>query len=168
MATNIGKRAYEALNKLITEEFVLAYTYLSMSSVLSDMGLDGSAEWTKMQFNEKIESGIKIYNHILNRGAKVKLLPIPAPRQDWRAPLHIFEEIMRIEQRVTTVFAGIMDASVADKDHTTYSFLSWFINKQVEKESVAASLLDRLRKMQSTELGVIMFDAELTKRVSNK
>jgi len=168
MATNIGKRVYEVLNKQITEEITLAYTFLSMSSVLSDMGLDGSAQWTKAQFDEKIDRGIKIYNHMLDRGAKVKLLPIPAPRHDWRAPLHIFEEIMRAEQRINTALSGIMDSAIADKDHATYSFLKWFIDAQIEKESVATSLLDRLRKMQSTELGVIMFDAELASRVIGK
>ncbi len=167
MSTNIGKRVYEPLNKQVSEEFILAYTYLSMSSVLSDMGLDGCAQWAKFQFNEKIKRGIKIYNHVLDRGAKVKLLPVPAPKQDWRAPLHIFEEIMRLEQRVTTAFAGMMDAATADKDHSTYSFLKWFIDEQVEKESIAASLLDRLRKMQSTDLGVMMFDNELSNRVSD-
>lgn len=168
MPTNIGKRVHEPLNKQITEEFIVAYTYLSMSSVLSDMGLDGCAQWTKMQFAENIENGVKIYNHIIDRCAKAKLLPIPAPKQDWRAPLHIFEEIARLEQKTTTSFSGIMDASAADKDHATYSFLKYFIDKQIEKESVAASLLDRLRKMQSTDLGVIMFDSELARKTLDK
>ena len=71
MATNIGKRVYEPLNKQITEEMIIAYTFLSMSGVLSDMGLNGCAQWTRSQFNEKIKRSQKIFDHIITRGAKV-------------------------------------------------------------------------------------------------
>ncbi len=161
MSTSIGKRVYEALNKQITDEFILAYTYLSMSGVLSDMGLDGCAKWTRAQFDEKIARGMKVYEHIISRSAKIKLLAINAPKQDWRAPLHIFEEMMRLEQRMTTAIAAMMDAALADKDHASYSFLKGFIDEQVKKEFIVRSLLDKLKKMQSTELGVIMFDNEI-------
>lgn len=164
MATNIGKRVYDPLNKQITDEYIFAFLFLSMSSVLSDMGLNGCSEWTKMQFHNRMFRGTLIYEHILKRGAKIRLMQMPAFKQDWRAPLHIFEEILRMEQRTTNAIAGIADLAIADKDHATNCFLRFFINQQVEKEAEITFLLDRLRKMQSTELGVIMFDAELSKK----
>ena len=161
MATNIGKRVFENLNKQVTDEMATAYTFLSMSGVFSDMGLNGCAKWARSQFEEKIERSLKIFDHILLRGAKIKFLPIPVLKHDWRAPLHIFEEVVRIEQRVTTAFAAIADISIAEKDHGTANFVKWFVDRQVEKEAFATYLLDRLRKMQSTDLGVLMFDKEL-------
>ena len=165
MATNIGKRVYEPLNKQITEEMIIAYTFLSMSGVLSDMGLNGCAQWTRSQFNKKIKRSQKIFDHIITRGAKVKLFPIAAPKHDWRAPLHIFEEVMRLEQRTTTSYAGMLDAAVAEKDYGTQNFLRWFIDEQVKNDAFATYLLDRLRKMQSTDLGVLMFDTELANKL---
>ena len=164
MSITIGKRTYDLLNKQITEEFTSEYLYLAMSAVLADMGLNGCASWMVHQANEERQHGIKIYNHILMRGAKVRLGPIPAPKQEWRAPLHIFEEVLRHEQKVTNLIHAIYEAAVADKDYQTMSFIQWFIDEQVDEEATATGLLDRLRKMQSTDLGVLMFDAELGKR----
>lgn len=167
MVTDIGKRVYELLNKQISDGFQTAFTFLSMSGVFYDMGLNGCAKWTKKQFQEKNSQSLMIFDHILLRGGKVRLLPTQAMKQDWRAPLHIFEEIMRIEQRIATSMSAIVDLSIADKDHTTNTFMSPLIQRQAEKESKAAFLLDRLRKMQSTELGVIMFDADMGKNISS-
>lgn len=165
MVTNVGKRVFENLNKQITDEMASAYTFLSMSGVFSDMGLNGCAKWTRSQFKEKIERGQKIFDHLLLRGAKVKLLPIPAPKHDWRASLHIFEEVIRLEQRTTTAFAAMVDIAMSEKDHGTVNFVRWFVDKQVEKDAFATYLLDRLRKMQSTDLGVLMFDKELADKL---
>lgn len=161
MVSNIGKRVFENLNKQVTDEMATAYTFLSMSGVFSDMGLNGCAKWTRSQFEEKINRSLEIFDHIILRGAKVKFLPIPAPKHDWRAPLHIFEEITRIEQRTTTAFAAMLDIAIAEKDHGSVNFIRKFVDRQVEKDAFATYLLDRLRKMQSTDLGVLMFDKEL-------
>jgi ferritin len=164
MRVSLGKRVYEALNKQITEEFGSAYTYLSMSGVLNDMGLVGCSSWMKLQAKEECDHAIKMYNHLLERGAKVKLLPIPAPKQEWRAPLHIFEEVVRHEQKITALINGIYEVAIAEKDYPSQCFMTWFVNEQVEEEATAFELLDKLKKMQSTELGVMIFDAELAKR----
>ncbi|MCR5224844.1 MAG: ferritin [Alphaproteobacteria bacterium] len=164
MAISLGKRVAEILNRQITEEFSSSYLYMAMSAVLSDMGLEGCASWMMKQAEEEYRHGMKIFNHMLERGAKVKLLPIAASKQEWRAPLHIFEEMQRHEQKVTSLIHAIYEAAVADKDYSTMSFIQWFIDEQVEEESVATNLLDRLRKMQSSDLGVLMFDEELGKR----
>lgn len=164
MVASVGKRSYEALNKQVTEELASSYLYMSMSAVLSDMGLDGCASWMMKQSEEEYQHAMKIFHHLLDRGVKVKLLPIPASKQEWRAPLHIFEEMQRHEQKVTSLIYAIYEAAVADKDYATISFIQWFIDEQVEEESIAADLLDRLRKMQSSDLGVLMFDNELAQR----
>ncbi|MDR1561190.1 MAG: ferritin [Holosporaceae bacterium] len=165
MGISFGKRVYEALNKQIAEEFGSAYVYMAMSSVFQDMGLDGCARWMMLQAKEEGKHALKIYNHMLERGAKVKLLPIPAPKQDWRAPLHIFEEMLRHEQKITAMITTIYEFAIAEKDYQTQSFITWFINEQIEEEATASRLLDRIRKMQSTELGVMLFDAEVAKRI---
>jgi len=165
MSVSFGKRTQDALNKQISEELASAYLYMGMASVLKDMGLDGCSHWMMLQAQEERGHAIKIFDHMLARNAKIKLLPIAAPKQDWRAPMHIFEEMLRHEQKVTTEINAIYEIAGTEKDYQTQCFISWFVQEQVEEESVAASLFDRLKKMQSTDLGVLMFDAELARRV---
>ncbi|MDR1982574.1 MAG: ferritin [Holosporaceae bacterium] len=165
MNVSLGKRVYEALNKQISEELSSAYLYMAMSSVFKEMGLNGCASWIMSRAGEKRQNAIKIFEHMHERGAKVKLLPIAAPKQDWRAPLHIFEELLRYEQRTTGVINSIYEFTVVEKDYQSQCFVSWFVNEQVGKEATASNLLNRLRKMQSTDLGVLIFDSELEKMV---
>lgn len=161
-----AKRVQESLNKQINEEMYASYLYLAMANVLQDMGLDGCCNWMKKQSTEEYQHALKIYDYLISRRWKIKLLPIAAPKQDWRAPLHIFEEAMRHEQKVTSTIHSIYEMAMADKDYPTVSFLQWFIDEQVEEEASVFALVDKLRKMQSTDIGVIMFDAELAKRES--
>ena len=131
MMTSLGKRTYEVLNKQITEELASSYLYMSMSAVLSDMGLEGCASWMMKQAEEEYQHAMRIFHHLLVRGVKVKLLPIPASKQEWRAPLHIFEEMQRHEQKVTSLIYAIYEAAVADKDYASMAFIQWFIDDPI-------------------------------------
>lgn len=164
MATTIGKRVLDGLNKQINDEMVASYTYLSMSTVFSDMGLNGCSKWARFQFNEKIKDYTKIVDFVILRAAAIRLLPVPAPKRDWRAPLHIFEEVVRLEQRISLNFSTLTDLSVGEKDYASFEFLEFFVKKQAENDALATYLLDRIRKMQSTDIGVLMFDKELGER----
>lgn len=164
MSISIGKRVYESLSKMVSEGLASSYLYLAMSAVFKDMGLNGCAKWMRIQSDEERARAMIVYDHILLRGHKIKFLPLPAPKQDWRAPLHIFEEMMRHEQKSTASLMAVYDYAMSDKDCQTLNFIQGLIESQIKEESTAASLLDRLQKMQGTDLGVILFDKELGER----
>ncbi len=161
MSVLIGKRALEALTKHVTEEFIAAYGYLSMECVLTDMGLNGSANWCMKKYESHRQTALKLIQHLETRGAKFKLSAIPALRQDWRSPLHIFEEAQRLEQKLSGLLAIVYESSLADKDFISIQFIQTFLNEQCQSESEVMLLLNRLRKMQSTDLGIFQFDNEL-------
>lgn len=165
MASNIGKRVLDGLNKQINDEMVSGYVYISMSTVFSDMGLNGCSKWARLRYNERMEDCMKIIDFISLRAAPVKFLPIPAPKRDWRAPLHIFEEVARVEQRTLLNFSSLVEIALADKDFSSFEFLQTFIKQQTEHDAFATYLLDRIRKMQSTDTGVLMFDKELGDKI---
>ncbi|GHU19394.1 hypothetical protein FACS189472_09110 [Alphaproteobacteria bacterium] len=160
-----GKRVHDALNKQITAEMTSSYTFLSMANVFSDMGLVGCSKWAMLQARDRLERSMRIYSHMRSRNGKVRFLQIQPPKQDWRAPLHIFEEIVRMEQGVSSAIMLLYDYALGDKDFQSQTLLMWFIEDQIGKESLAEELLNRFRKMQTTDLGVFMFDEEVNNRV---
>ncbi|MDR2067559.1 MAG: ferritin [Holosporaceae bacterium] len=164
MSTTLGKRSSDLLNKQINEELCFSYTYLAMSAVFREMGLDGCSRWMMLQAEESVRKAMKIYGYLQQCGAKIKFLPLTAPKQEWRAPLHIFEEFARHQQRTSSLIHAVYEVSVAEKDYQSQCFMTWFVEDQLKKENVAMRLLDKLRKMQSSDLGVIMFDADMIKR----
>jgi ferritin len=132
-----------------------------MYILLKDMGLAGCATWMLAKSQGKTAQTVELCDYICYRGAKIRLQPIPAPKQDWRAPLHIFEEIIRLEQKSAASLATIYEAAVADKDYPSQHFLMQFISKQMKREMSITKILERLRRMQATDIGVLTFDREL-------
>lgn len=165
MAVNIGKRLAEGLNKQVNEEMIASYMFLGMSGVFTDMGLNNCAKWALSEYEYYRTRALKIFNYLLLRGVKVTLLPIPAVKSEWRAPLHMLDEANRMSQRLAESIAAMCDATMAEKDYASRTFLAWFANEQIKKSAFLAYLLDRLRKMQSTDLGVLMFDAQFNENI---
>ncbi|MBO7454581.1 MAG: hypothetical protein J6T91_04355 [Alphaproteobacteria bacterium] len=161
MSITLGKRSFEAASKYMLRGFTVSYNSLSMSGTLRNMGLVNCADWC-LQKSETYRSGaMKIFHHLESRGIKFKLAPIPVSRQDWRAPLHIFEEVYRQEQELSDLISVVYESAIADKDYIMQQFAMDFFDDHLKSESKALNLLNRLRKMQSSDLGVFEFDAEL-------
>ena len=163
MATPIGKRVYEALNKEITEHFMSAYFFLGAAGIFKDMGLPGCAKWAVASYKELRATAIEMFQFLMRRKVKARFLPIPAPKQDWRAPLHIFEEASRQMQRATGSIYTIYEFTMAEKDYSSQiAFMKW-IEAKIAMETQTTNLLERLRKMQTTDIGVFTFDGELNR-----
>ncbi len=161
MSITLGKRSFESINKYMLKEFAVAYNCLAMSCVLRDMGLENCADWVLIKSEDNRQRALKVLHHFEDRSTKFKLVPIPVSRQDWRAPLHIFEEIYRNEQELSGLVSATYESALLDKDYVTQRFIAGFFDEQLKSELVASNLLNKLRKMQSSDIGVFEFDREL-------
>ena len=161
MAITMGKRAFEAASKYVLDQFSTSYTYLAMSCVLRDMGLDNCADWILDKSEEHRKTAMDFLHHLEKRGVKIKLSPIPVGRQDWRAPLHIFEEMGRLEQKLTGLLSVCLESAVADKDYISQQFIMNFFETHLQLEFRAMGLLNRLRKSQASDAEVFRFDEEI-------
>jgi ferritin len=50
------------------------------------------------------------------------------------------------------------------KDYATNNFLQWFVNEQVEEESTALKILERIKMIEDSKGGLLYLDKELAKR----
>ncbi|MCK5679235.1 ferritin, partial [bacterium] len=75
----INEKVEKVLNEQVNAEIYSSYLYLSMSSYLSSINLDGFAQWMKAQALEEMVHGMKIYDYINERGGRVLLSSIEAP-----------------------------------------------------------------------------------------
>ena len=161
MSITLGKRAFEAISRYMLREFTASYNFLAMSCTLRNMGLVNCAEWCLEKSEDNRLRAMEIFHHLEDRGIKFKLVPIPTSRQDWRAPLHIFEEIYRQEQELSGMVSVVYESATADKDYIMQQFMTSYFEKHLKSELNAMNLLNKLRKMQSSDIGVLQFDAEL-------
>ena len=161
----IKEKIKDAINKQINAEMYSAYLYLSMSAYFESINLKGFANWMKAQVQEEMVHAMKFYDYINERGGRVLLTAIDAPPTQWDSSLAVFEYTYKHEQRVTGLINGLVDLAISEKDHATNNFLQWFVAEQVEEESSADAVVQKLKIAGDRSGGLFMLDRELGQRV---
>ncbi len=160
----MDKKMLSALNKQINAEFYSAYLYLSMSAYFESINLPGAAQWMRAQAGEEQTHAMKFYKFICERRERVSLIAIEAPQQEWNSALAVFEEAFAHEQKVTKMIYNLMVIALEVKDYATQSLLKWFIDEQVEEESSADEIVQKLKMIGNNNAVVLALDQELGKR----
>ncbi|MBC7081040.1 MAG: ferritin [Thermoplasmatales archaeon] len=157
----IPERVLKMLNNQINAEFYSAYLYLSMSNYYEGMNLKGFAKWMKIQAKEELGHAMKIYEYVIERGEKVKLMKIESPPSEWSSPLNAFEEAYAHEVKITKMINNIYAVAMEEKDFATVSMLKWFIDEQVEEEASTNEIVQKIKLAGEERLFLI--DKELEK-----
>lgn len=161
----LNEKVADLLNDQINKEFYSAYLYLDMSNYYTENGLDGFANWYKVQAQEERDHAMLFMEYMHNNGEKVTLGQINTPDvkfDDFSTPL---KESLKHEQFVTASINNIYDAAYQIKDYRTMQFLDWFIKEQGEEEKNAEDLITKYKLFGSDPKGLYMLNSELGSRI---
>lgn len=161
----ISKNLENAINEQINFEFYSAYTYLAMSAYAEEIDFPGAANFFKIQAQEELDHARKMYDYLFQKGGKVVLEAIEKPKAEFDNLLNIFEEGLKHEQKVTKRIYNIANIALDEKEHATMSFLSWFVDEQVEEEENFTNLVKKIKRASGNEANLYMIDDELATRV---
>ena len=161
----IGKKMEQALNGQVNAELYSSYLYLSMAAYFESSDLPGFGNWMRVQAQEEDFHGMKLYNHILERGATVILQAIEAPPNQWSSPLDAFEATLVHEQKVTGMINDLVYLARDEKDNASEIFLQWYVNEQVEEEDNVGTILGQLKRIKDSPEALFMLDKELGQRI---
>ena len=75
----LDKKVHQLLNDQINKEFYSAYLYLDFSNYFKARGLDGFANWYKIQAEEERDHAMLFYQYLQNESAEVTLEAIAKP-----------------------------------------------------------------------------------------
>ncbi len=157
-------KTFELLNKQVTHEFYAAYLYLSMAADFANKGLQGFSHWMKMQAEEETEHAMKIFDYLNERGVKVKLEQVGTPKNEWTSALNAFEDGLNHEKKVTALIHALIETATNEKDYASVNFLQWFVDEQVEEESSAQEIIDKIKMLGEDKKALYLLDKELGKR----
>lgn len=161
----LSDKMQQALNQQINAELYSAYLYMSMSAHFHQGGLPGFATWMRVQALEEMTHAERFFNYVVERGGRVEMKPIEGPPTRWDSPLAVFQDTLVHEQKVTSLINDLVDLAQAEKDHASNNMLQWFIGEQVEEESSAQEIIDKLKLVKETPGGLFMLDKDLGTRV---
>ena len=107
---------------------------------------------------------MKIFDYMLERGARIELFAVAAPPREWDSPLAAFEGALEHERFMTTNINALVDLAISEKDHATNNIMQWYVSEQVEEEANVENIVKKLKMMGDTGQALFMMDRELAVR----
>ena len=164
----LSSKLEKVLNDQINLELCSAYAYLGMAAYFDCTPFSGFAKWMQLQSSEELGHANRFFKYIVERGGKVTLQAIPAPKCDYKSPLDAFKASLGHEQKVSASICAIYELAAADKDYPTLSFLKWFLDEQVEEERNVSDLLAKLELLGDNRSGLYQIDQQAARRAEEK
>jgi ferritin len=167
MNTNrLSKTIAAALNAQMTKEAHASQIYLSYAAWADSKGFGGIANFLFRHAQEERNHMMKILEYILKRGAEVNVTAIPAPPAAPASLNNCFEKVFEHEVDNTKAVYSVVKMSLEEEDWATWNFMQWFVKEQIEEETLAINLLDKMKiaggEKISTE-AAYSFDRDLEK-----
>ncbi|MBN2713873.1 MAG: ferritin [Planctomycetes bacterium] len=163
----LSENMTKALNEQISFEIYSSYIYLQMAAWFDNKSLSGFANWMKVQAQEELAHSMIFYNYVNERGMMVEFDAIPKPKTEYVKPVDVFKSALAHEHIVTERINYLMGLAIEEKDYATKSRLDWFIDEQVEEESSAHEIIDKLELIGDHTQSLFMFDKEMAARIFN-
>ena len=163
----LNAKVHDLLNQQINKEFYSAYLYLEFSNYFEDAGLDGFANWYKIQAQEERDHAMLFYTYLQNENVKVTLEAIAKPEYEAECHMDVLKAGLKHEEYVTSLINDIYAAAYEVKDFRTMQFLDWFVKEQGEEETNANDLITKMELYGSDPRSLYMLNSELGARVYN-
>ncbi|CAN5661223.1 ferritin [soil metagenome] len=146
MNTNrLSETLCKALNEQMTKEAHAAQIYLSYGCWADSAGYEGIANFLFRHAQEERNHMMKILAYILQRGDTVTIQAIPAPPANPSTVQECFEKVFTQETDNTSSIYKLVKMSFTEEDWATWNFMQWFVKEQTEEETLAMSLLDKIK-----------------------
>lgn len=160
----LDKKVAELLNDQVNKEFYSAYLYLDFSIFYEDAGLDGFANWYKIQAQEERDHAMLMMEYLQNNGERVELKAIAKPDKELKDKLQVLELGLEHERYVTSLIHAIYDAAYGVRDFRTMQFLDWFVKEQGEEEKNADDMVKKMKLFGDDAKSLYMLNSEMAAR----
>ena len=117
----LSKKVIELLNEQVNKEFYSAYLYLDMSNYYKNEGLNGFANWYKIQAQEERDHAVLFMDYLQQNGEEVVLEAIAKPDKEFKSFIDPLKEGAAHERFVTGLIHNIYAAAYDDKDFQDYA-----------------------------------------------
>jgi ferritin len=160
----LKKEISNALVLQLNKEFQSSYIYLGMSAYASKIGLNGSASWFLIQYQEEVAHAMKLFKYLEDQDVAVTLPEIKKANVEFKSILDTFKKALAHEESMTNNLNELSDLAMKNKDHATYNMLQWYVTEQVEEEATLNTIIDKMKLVGNDGYGLYAIDQELGSR----
>lgn len=157
----VSTKTVKALNDQIAMEAFASNYYLSMASWCETTGYKGAASYLYAQSDEERMHMLKIVKHLNILGNQAVIPQLKQPPQTFRSLEDLFKIALRNEQEVTKSINKIVDMTQKEKDHSTFTFLQWYVTEQTQEETKFEEVLQKFDLLGRDKLAINEIDKYL-------
>lgn len=158
----ISENIAKAINQQIKEEEHSSRIYLSMASWCEANGYPGAATFLYAHSDEERIHQLKLVHFLNDRGGHATCMALEEPASEFESLRDVFEQVFKHEQFITQQINNLVGLCMKENDFTTANFLQWYVNEQIEEESLASTILDKFKLTQGEKGGLFHIDKELS------
>ncbi len=150
----ISQRLQKMLIEQIGNELSAHQLYMGMSIYFERQSLSRWAKLFRGQSMEEAGHAEKVMHYLVDKNVVFDMPALKSATTRYGSALEVADTTLASEQRVTAQFSAMAKAALEDGDHTSFEFVQWFIEEQVEEERKAQGLIDLIQS------GINLFQAE--------
>ena len=160
----LSKTIQKAFDTQTKDELESAYLYLSMSSYCNAESLVGFGKWLRLQAQEELGHGMKLFDYVHHRGGHINLQAIEEPKAEFKNMLELFKIVLEHEEKVTSRIHKLYKMVTEENDYASQIELQWFVTEQVEEEQNATMIVEQLKMIGDNKAALLMMDKEMANR----
>ena len=154
----VSPKMKKALNDQVILEASASNNYLAMASWCEVTGYQGAANYFYAQSDEERTHMLKIVHFLNVLGAVATIPAVKAPTSSYTSLEGLIKTALKNEQSVTKAIHNMVEIAQKEKDHSTYAFLEWFVNEQIQEETKFETLLQKFDLLGRDNLGINEID----------
>jgi ferritin len=158
----LSPKIEKALNEQVQLEAESSQIYLAMASWSEVEGYSGISAFLYKHSDEERMHMLKLVKYINERGGHGIIPQLKAPAVKYKGVRELFQQVYDHEVLVSTEINHLVDICLKEKDYTTHNFLQWYVSEQIEEESLARHILDKLKLIGADKSGLYMFDRDVS------
>ena len=154
----ISSKLKKSLMDQVGLEANASNNYLAMASWCAVTGYEGAAGFFYAQSEEERTHMLKIIHYLTDMGISSVIPSTKVPSTSYKSLETIIKTALKNEQEVTKAIHKMVEISQKDKDHSTYVFLEWFVNEQVQEETKFETLIQKFDLIGRDKLAINEID----------
>ena len=157
----ISSELAKAINDQISYESSATQAYVAIGSWCERIGYGGSSTFFFEQAAEENMHVLKFVHYLNNAGAEAIIPATEKPQGSFDSLEATFRAGLKSEQTVTKLINNLVEIAEKEKDRATYSFLQWFVNEQIEEETLFETILQKFELIGRDKLAMYQIDQSL-------
>jgi len=157
----LNKKIEKALNDQIKIEAESSQVYLAMASWAEINGFQGASTFLYAHSDEERMHMLKLIKFVNDRGGQAIIPSLGQPDKDYKTLQNVFSLLLSHETKVTAEINNVVEVCLKEKDYTTHNFMQWYVSEQIEEETLARNVLDKLKLIGNDKGALYFFDRDV-------